>query len=315
VANKKTIESLILAGAMDAFGDRKVMYHNIDNVLSFANEYYRRQESSQVGMFETTEIGGAEEIQLQESEKATDKEKLAWEREYLGTFVSRHPLKDIMPMLKDIVKPIDTLTNRDDNKKVKVAGIVTRIQKVFTKKGDTMLFVNLEDLSGQAEVIVFSSVLEKTRDTWERDNIVLISGKVNVKESAENRGDGIVLTSEVKIVAESVESVDDNIEDLTKKFKAKDVFHDMPVANMVDGPVAAQVNPQHVEYLDDKMVIKLPRSFTNDKLHILKEVLNKHGGKKVVELELFTAGKWQRVPTSAKVDQSESLEKDLAAIF
>lgn len=314
VVSKKTVESLILAGAMDEFGDRKVMYHNLDNILSFATEYYRRQDSNQSGMFETTEIGGAEEIQLQKSEEVTDKEKLAWEREYLGTFVSRHPLKDIMPSLKDIVKPIDKITNNDDNKKVKVVGIVTRVQKVFTKKGDTMLFVNIEDLSGQAEIIVFSSVLERTRDVWERDNVVLISGKVNVKETAENMGDGIVLISEIKIVADNVELVDDNIEELNKKFKAKDVFHDMPVTNMAQEPVM-QAKQQYVEYLDDKMVIKLPRSFTNDKLHILKEVLGRHSGEKKVELELFAQGKWQRVPTSAKAERSEALEKALAEIF
>jgi DNA polymerase-3 subunit alpha len=312
VVNKKTIESLIMAGAMDLFGDRKVMYHNVDGILAFGSEYYKRQESNQAGMFETTEIGGAEELQLQASEKVTDKEKLAWEREYLGTFVSRHPLKDIMPTIKDIVKPLDKLTNTDDNRKVTVAGIVTRVQKVFTKKGDTMLFVNVEDLSGKAEIIVFSGVLEKTRDVWERDNILLISGKVNVKETAEDRGDGIMLVSEIKVVADNAELVEDNIEELNKRFQAKDVFHDMPVA---DVQMMGQGSPQYVEYLDNKMVIKLPRNFTNDKLHILKAVLNKYGGEKAVELELYTAGKWQRVSTSAKSERSEALEKELQSIF
>ncbi|MDD5606061.1 MAG: DNA polymerase III subunit alpha [Patescibacteria group bacterium] len=310
VINRKTLESLILAGAVDAFGDRKVMFNNIDNILSFAGEYYRRQESNQAGMFADAEIGGTETVQLQVSETATDKEKLAWEREYLGTFVSRHPLKELTPLLDGLVKPIGNLSNLDDGKKVKVAGIATRIQKIFTKKGDAMLFVNLEDLSGQAEVVVFASVLEKTKELWERDNILLISGKVNVKETAENRGEGIVLVSEAKIVAEGVELIDDNIEELKAQFKKSDMIDDLPPVHSIKEPA-----PRHVEYLPDRVVIKLPRNFTNEKLHILKDVLAKYEGTRKVELELFAQGKWQRVPTSAKTDKSEALEKELATIF
>ena len=69
------------------------------------------------------------------------------------------------------------------------------------------------------------------------------------------------------------------------------------------------------EDLADKVVIKLPRNFTNDKLHILKEVLSRHTGDKAVELELFASGKWQRVSTSAKTTPSEILEKALTEIF
>lgn len=310
VINRKTIESLVLAGAMDEFGDRKVMYNSMDNILAFASEYYRRLESSQTGLFGEGDLGGTETVRLQISETATDKEKLVWEREYLGTFVSHHPLKEIMPMLSKVAKPLNQLTNIDDGKKVQVAGIVTRVQKIFTKKGDVMLFINLEDLSGQVEVVVFNSVLDKTRDLWERDNILLVSGKVNVKESAENRGEGIVLVAETKIVADTAELVDENIDELNKRFSQKDMVADLPTGGGV-----AEAKMKVIEYLSDRMVIKLPRNFTNEKLHELKGILNKYGGDKAVELELFSAGRWQRVPTSAKSAPSEGLEKELATIF
>ncbi|OGB73647.1 DNA polymerase III subunit alpha [candidate division Kazan bacterium RIFCSPHIGHO2_01_FULL_44_14] len=296
VINKKTVESLVLAGALDEFGDRKIIFNNLDNILKYASGYYLRRDSTQEALFGETEVGGAETIQLQIGETATDREKLTWEREYLGTFVSQHPLKEIMPKLQGIVRPIRELSNLDDNQMGKVAGVVTRVQKVFTKNGDAMLFVNLEDLGGTIEVIVFPKVFEQTITIWERDKVVLITGKVNVKERAETQGDNIVMVAEPKIiVAEAVEVTDAYIGQLQKA--------DTMLAPRTTVPISP------LEQYDNEILIKLPKGFGNGQLQELKNILEQHPGDLNVTLELFTQGRWQTIKTSTKAGMTPALEQ------
>src|SRR5690606_5778305 len=99
VVNKKTMEGLILAGALDAFGERKQLFENIDAMLEYASRHYSNVNANQMGMFDDSQMGVAAEIVLKKVDPATDKERLAWEREYLGTFVSDHPIKEMMPKL------------------------------------------------------------------------------------------------------------------------------------------------------------------------------------------------------------------------
>jgi len=296
VINKKTMESLALAGALDEFGDRKVIFSNLDNILRYAAGYYLRQDSTQEALFGETEVGGAEIVQLQAGENATDREKLTWEREYLGTFVSQHPLKEIMPKLQGIVRPVKELSNLDDNQTARVAGVVTRVQKVFTKNGDAMLFVNLEDLGGTIEVIVFPKVFEQTMPIWERDKVVLVSGKVNVKERAESQGDNIVMIAEPKILAsEASEVTEAYIVQLQK------------VDTMLAPRTTALISP--LEQYDNEILIKLPKGFGNGQLQELKNILGQHPGDLNVTLELFTQGRWQTIKTSTKAGMTPALEQ------
>lgn len=305
VVNKKTMESLIMAGGLDEFEDRRVLLDNLDYILAFANDYHRRLESQQEALFGEAEAGGLDDIKLKVGKEATDQEKLVWERECLGTFVSRHPLKELMPKLVGVVKQINELDSYDDNQTVKIAGVVTRVQKVMTKKGDAMLFVTLEDLGGTIEVIVFPKILEKTENIWERDRIVLVSGRVNMKETTEATGDEIVVVAEPKILASKVtEITSDNIAQLVQ-INAEEQRPEVQVEASAFKP------PLPYEYGSEGLLIKLPRDFSSDKLTQLKQIIEKYPGDRAVILELFSQGKWQTVPTGAKTLESPELNKEL----
>ena len=309
VINKKTVESLVMAGALDEFEDRKVLLDNLDNILNFANDYYRRLASQQEALFGEAEAGGLDDIKLKVEGEATEQEKLTWEREYLGTFVSRHPLKELMPKLSNVVKSISSLNSFDDDQNVKIAGIITRVQKVMTKNGDAMLFVNLEDLGGTIEVIVFPKILEKTAALWERDKIVMVSGRINIKETTETTGDDIVVVAEPKILAsKAVEVTDHNVTQLNRK-------NNLELSGSSGGPVEKPRSAAPFEYGSEGLLIKLPHRFTNKQLIKLKQVIEKYPGDKRVILELFTQGKWQTVSTGAKAAQSPELDKELREVL
>ncbi|MBU2464672.1 MAG: DNA polymerase III subunit alpha, partial [Candidatus Edwardsbacteria bacterium] len=311
VINRKTLESLILGGALDSLEDRKVLIESLDGILSFASDYYRRLDSTQEELFGEAEVGGSDEIKLVATETATDQEKLAWEREYLGTFVSHHPLKDMMSKLEGKVRQIGQLSNMDDNISAKIAGIVTRVQQVLTKQGTPMLFVTLQDLSGMAEVVVFPKVLEKTKDMWIRDKVLVVSGKVNIKETAENQGDEIVIVTEPKLLATTAMEVNDvSVSQIEQMEQTNDLRSDVPPV-----PVLEAQPTKKFEYIRDVLFIRLPRNFTNGKLDDLKKVLDQHPGEFSVVLELFSRGQWQTVKTGAKSGRSGDLDKELSNIL
>ena len=312
VINRKTLESLVLGGALDDLEDRKVLIESLDGILAFASDYYRRLDSTQEELFGEAEVGGSDEIKLAVTEMATDQERLAWEREYLGTFVSHHPLKDIMSKLEGKVRQIGQLSSVDDNVSAKIAGIVTRVQQVLTKQGEPMLFVTLQDLSGTAEVVVFPKVLDKTKDMWIRDKVLAVSGKVNIKETAENQGDEIVVVTEPKLLAVTAIEANDasisQIEQMGRDGAVRDGFAPMQVSSNA-------TSPKRFEYIKDVLFIRLPHDFTNGKLGDLKKVLDQHPGEFSVVLELFSRGRWQTVKTGAKSSRSENLEKELSNIL
>jgi len=308
VVNRKTLESLILAGALDDFGERNALFSNVESILNFSSEHQRHLNSNQLGIFGKEEVATRQTIQLVSADSATDQQKLIWEKEYLGTFVSKHPLKEIMPRLSGVVRSAVSLSGADDGRTAKVAGVVTRVQKVFTKNGDAMLFVTLEDLGGTIEAIVFPRVLDVTRSVWERDKVVLVSGKVTVKERVENQGESIAILAEPKIlVGEAYEVTNAYLKQLEEAVAMTSK------ADNRSGVVQSMV--QNFEYTEEGMLIKLPKAFTNAKLTILKQVLGKYPGVNKVMLEVFSNGRWQKVPTNAQAAKSSELERELSQIL
>lgn len=307
VVNRKTMESLILAGAFDAFGERKNLYENLDVILNFSNEHQKQVNSNQLGMFGETEAAARQSINLVSGAVATDQEKLIWEKEYLGTFVSRHPLKEIMPKLVGVVKPIKSLTGMDDNKTVKVAGVVTRVQKVFTKNGDAMMFVTLEDFGGSIEAIVFPKVLDSTRAVWERDKVILISGRVNVKERAENSGESMMIVAEPKILVSEAYEVNNAY--------LKQLEEVASLTKRAEKPAMAVPVIQRFEYTSEGLLIKLPKTFTNGKLTLLKQLLANYPGELGVMLEVWNSGRWQKIKTNTSTTKSADLERELSMML
>lgn len=180
--NKKSLESLIKCGAMDSLGiDRNQALENIEEIVKFNNLIRKQQNSSQIGLFGNAVSKSA--LRLKEAPKATQKQKLAWEKELLGLYVSDHPLNDYKEkILGKKIKPIkDVLTVKSERQKLSTAGIVTRVQRIVTKTGKPMLFAKIEDFNDTMEVVVFPDTLAKNTEIWQEDNIMMVSGRMSFR--------------------------------------------------------------------------------------------------------------------------------------
>ncbi len=183
--NKKSLESLTKSGAFDSLGtERNQVLQNMDDILKFANAMKKGGGSQTGSLF--GETLGAATLKLKPATPATSTEKLLWEKELIGFYLSDHPLKAHAQMIAYYkAKPISELLAAKKNSQaiVRTAGIVSKMRKIITKNGQPMIFATIEDLARQnLEVVVFNSVLEKTASVWTENAPVVVEGKITERD-------------------------------------------------------------------------------------------------------------------------------------
>ncbi len=205
IVNRKTVESLIKAGAFDRFGERDVLLFNIDTLLAFASRVQKDLQSGQTDLFGNVIEDVAvvrPQLKLDESApKLTKHEQLLWERELLGLYLSQHPLELYATFLEEQATPLNELKPEHDGKAVNVGGAITDVREITTKNGQKMAFIKIEDQFGEIEIVLFPNSYQRTVGLWERDRVVLIRGKASAKDRDGNMGE------EVKIMVDDAREV------------------------------------------------------------------------------------------------------------
>ena len=208
--NKKSWEAAIKTGAFDRFGNsRSDLLFNLESIQAYGAKIQKDVGSGQTDLFGMMgDAGAIPEVEIKPApSQHPEKEQLMWERELMGLYLSAHPLDKYDTYFEEQTHPMSLVSAENDNKIVTVGGIITGIRTILTKKGDKMAFVKLENKTDEVEFIVFPSVFAECGAKLEVDNVVRVTGRVNAKDK-----DGRP-TSEVKILAETVELVSDEILD------------------------------------------------------------------------------------------------------
>lgn len=186
--NKKVVESLIKAGAMDQFGPRAGMLAGFDRIRAKGEVEQKQSGNGQAGLFEaseTEEIKLVDKDELPQIEEFSRTERLSLERELLGFYLSEHPQAPLLARLaSEISHKIFELEGEIENKqKIRVGGIITSLRIVLTKNGGSeMAFVTIEDETGKIEAVIFPKLFASTRSCWVKDQVVLIEGKLETRE-------------------------------------------------------------------------------------------------------------------------------------
>ncbi|MEI6191332.1 MAG: DNA polymerase III subunit alpha [bacterium] len=181
--NKKSLEALIKAGAMDEFGERGQLLGNVENMLTYSKEAAKTSEN-QDSLFGTYVAGleNMDNFRLQDAPKATPIETLNWERELLGLYLSGHPLDKFKKIIDEKNYHIKSAKeNAKENKEVTVAGIIEEVREIVTKKGDGMAFVKLSDYNDTLETVVFPRTMAEFRTILIKDKCVAIKGKISLR--------------------------------------------------------------------------------------------------------------------------------------
>ena len=179
--NKKSLESLVKTGALDQFGERNQLLQNINRILNYSKIISKAISSGQADLFRLNDKLSPK-LKLDKVEPVVKKQKLSWEKELLGLYISEHPVQEYKDYLNKYTVPLKDITKDLVGKIVTCGGIITNIQKILTKTQEPMLFVTLEDTTGRLETLVFPSVLKHNLDVWQEDKIVVVEGKVNDRD-------------------------------------------------------------------------------------------------------------------------------------
>ncbi len=273
ILNKKVIENLAMAGALDSLAERQEILENLEGILAYLARITKEKNSIQIGLFgEATEDNHASRFQLTFA-KATPtsaKQRLAWERELLGIYISDHPMSPFLRYLPSDRVPLIELPEQLDDAPVKVCGVVMSVRKILTKKNQNMAFVAIEDETGPSELVVFPKIWTTCESVLIEGAAVYVEGKVSKKEG---RDGGEVLES--KVLADRVVTISEQ-----------------------------EGVPEHKV---TKLILSIPEDGDRELLQRIKTYLEQHPGRIPVTLLLPTMEGEQALKITQRVKFSDEL--------
>ncbi|TAM69580.1 MAG: DNA polymerase III subunit alpha, partial [Chloroflexota bacterium] len=182
LVNRRVLESLVKVGAFAAFGHPAQLLDALDDALGAGQAAQRDRITGQTSLFDLGASAEVLERPLPVRSEIPSRERLRWEKELLGLYLSAHPLGDVADRIGEFVTAYaGDLGAELDQQRVVIGGVITGMRTVITKARATMGVASLEDLQGAFEVIVFPKVLEQTGPSWQDGAIVLVAGRVDHK--------------------------------------------------------------------------------------------------------------------------------------
>jgi DNA polymerase-3 subunit alpha len=187
--NKKSLEALIVTGALDRFGERGEMYNNLELLLAFNKERVAEKESAQVSLFGLGD-NNTHELNLVPGEPSPMLQKLIWEKELLGVYVSGHPLDEFTAELEkrtSVTAVKKAVAENDEMAVVQMkgdlvtAGMVTTVRELLTKKGDKMAFVALADKKSDIEMVIFPKIYLEVKELLVPGTCIAVKGKLSIR--------------------------------------------------------------------------------------------------------------------------------------
>lgn len=193
--NKKSLEALTMCGALDAFSERNEILANTENILEF-HKHVVKDNILQNSLFN---VADESSFVMKKVTAASQKQKLAWEKELLGLFVSGFPLDPWKEKIKERNTNIEKIHSTiPDGKEVSIAVIIQSIRITVTKKGDKMALLTLRDYEGFIEVAVFPEVYKRYKNLCILDTPIIVRGKVSTRN-----GEKTIAVDEIKSLIES----------------------------------------------------------------------------------------------------------------
>jgi DNA polymerase III subunit alpha len=306
VVNRKALDSLIKAGAFDRYGKRVHLLENLETLLAYASRIQKEKASGQTDLF-----GGSTETNDQikptlnlipVTTESNMREQLQWERELLGLYLSAHPLEDYKLWLTEQTIPINQIIPELHNKSATVGGVVLESREIVTKKGQKMAFAKIADEFGEMELILFPGIYEKSAELWQRDTVVVLTGKI----SGQDREGKVSASAQILV---------DSAREVTHA-EAKNYAPSMRKPKIPKVATAKKVKQENMmpATSDKRVYIQLIASNNQQILMSLKETIDKNPGSTEVVLVLGVDDKRQIIKLPMKINHTENSHKSLQSI-
>ena len=292
--NKKTIHSLAYSGAMDSFGERKQLAESYDEINNYAKNIQSSSADGQTDIFGLLTDLEAPRLKLNEVEPAESSERLRWEKEFMGLYVSGHPLQGLGSHIARKGQLIGSLGRDSLGKRIKISGLISQYRRVITKAGKYMAFGEIEDSSARMAFVLFPRAYDEFGELVEADKVVAFEGKFDHR------------SGQAQIMVDQVKSL--SLENMIKSAKRSESFDEnekiigvpnleMPEEKKTSGPAAP-------------FIISLEPDSDPKILHEIKPLLEARKGDREVEIHIPSGQSLKRikVPFGVKVDNDLKAE-------
>jgi DNA polymerase III subunit alpha len=258
--NKRVIESLVKAGALDRFGKRAAVLAAIDIIRGKAMDAQKKSQNGQEDLFSQDEEVKAEALlvvdTLPDIDDFSQEEKLEQERELLGFYVTENPISNSMAQIAGYIsnKIIELSSEELIGQKVKIGGVVATMRNVVTKNGGKeMAFVSLEDDTGKVDMVVFPSIYANTKSYWGTRQPLVIDGKVEYREDS------------VSLIVEDVKTLADLSPNSDRQYEPEDGEVVLRIPRGTDPKAMVQINQLLQGHKGDQTLIVLVENGFGDK--------------------------------------------------
>lgn len=308
--NKKSLESLVKSGALDSYEERGVLLGNMDNILNFSKELSKASNSGQVSLFsDAPGMNLSHKLKLNQANPADRQEKLKWEKELLGVYISEHPFIDYKNSLTGVTLPLIELRAHLKDPQVLAAGIISKIKKIITRNSETMLFVKIEDEAGNIELLIFPRLYKESVDIWQEGQAVICQGKLSNKDQ------------ELKLLVNvasrlSLENINDSLEHFKKLVKSAGSYNGGYNGNgrKINYPPTPNSNKEAIKK-DNPLKIVLAKEFSQDLLNELKNIFIAHPGEDKVYFKIEDNNGAKIIETAFLVANNSALASMLKKQF
>jgi DNA polymerase III subunit alpha len=301
--NKKSIEALAKVGALEKMGERNQIIASIETILAHSKNIQKMKNSNQTSLFGIEEIS-LPEIKLATSVPAEKKQRLAWEKELLGLYISDHPVKEYIEYLNKMAIRIRDINPSYVGRNINVGGVISSIKKIYLKNQKTMLFVTIEDIDSRIELLVFPKVLEDNGSVFEEEKVILATGKVSDKD-----GNFKILLDSAKVITpQELEKFKRIL--ATQKTNGHQNNPLRPLAGE-GGPTYVRPDEGNIKNNKSKLVITLPPNFSKEILKKLSTHFDKcENGSMKVYLNIGNT----KLETPYCIKEIDDIEQDLKNI-
>lgn len=309
--NKKSLESLIKSGAFNSFGEKELFLNNLEKLLSYNKNISKELNSKQSSLFENlNEFDKHSKPKLEAGKKIPEIEKINWERELLGLYISSHPLSIFDDLLNNFNYKISSLTI-DHKDSVIIAGAIVSIKKITTRKNETMLFVKIEDQSASIETLVFPKLYKAEPEIWQEGNIIIASGKLSKKD----RDLKLLLNTASILDVEAKESSIDNFKKKLMDYNQNNNSNQKKYYKFNNNNIEKKEKVVEKKQEIKKLKIVVLKNLSNNCFNKLKDIFKNYPGNDPVDIKLILNGKARVLKTDILVDNNKFLQSNLINEF
>jgi len=316
ILNKKSLEALILSGAMDVFGSRKALLSIIDDIVEYAKHVQSSAHAGQVSLFH---LGGEDVFKVlpvPKMEQESYLERLKWEKTFLGLYISGHPLDGLKKYFKKKATLIEDVTDKDIGKVKIIMGMIDHIRKIYTKNKEPMLYLQIEDPTGTMELIVFPKLFKMLTTPLQEDMLVIASGRLDKRNGLYQLSCNELKTMDLAFIIQKAK--DEKFYDPTLRVKHLQVTKSLDNEEWEDAPLTVEPmtgssEPLFVEKeVSQDYVIEVPNSYYKEDLIKVRDILQ-HQETGDQDVYLLIQGK--KIKTNIKVKVNEGLKEKISRIF